>query len=234
MTSGATARAGHWLTAAVLLWVACDVIENKKFPPPPGPPVIDPGYYQGIGGQGNARSGYAGSGYGGYGGVGGGRGAPRPDGGALGAAGAAVMSSCAPTGDSCVSTCFSEVHLTSPPICDQSRGAWICVSGMVLTSSCPPGSCATTFLYCCDTMTGDRQPAGCTQAGIRGLCPASYRSLTDDACIPDGLGVSTCEQLRQHACDVPGQQCHSGAYDCRCATGPAGDGGPDWLCVGPI
>ena len=218
-----------WLTAAGLLWAACDVLENKTFPPPPSPPVYDPGIYRGLGGQGygGSGSGYGGSSGGGTGGSGGR--AVRPDGGVSGLGGAGM--SCGPLLDSCISSCSIESPFTGTPSCDPTRGIWICPPGLVLRSTCPAGSCATTFLYCCDTMTGAREPAGCTQGGYRGLCPSSnYDSLTQDACIPDQLGVSTCLQLRQRACSSAGLECHGGGYDCGCVVG--GDGGLVWSCPG--
>ena len=139
--------------------------------------------------------------------------------------------SCGPLADGCISTCYSDSPFTSTPICDP-RGIWTCAGGMVLRSTCPSGSCATTFLYCCDTVTGARVPAGCTQGGLRGQCPANYHSLTPSDCIPDGLGVSACIQLYRQACSVPDQQCHSGGYDCACQSG--GDGGLVWMCLALI
>ena len=230
-----------WLTAAGLLWAACDVLENKKFPPPTPPPTGGGiGRPIGIGGfrtDGIGTGGYGGyAGYGGYGGFGGfggfGGRAVRPDGGVMGLAGAPGFS-CPFTGDGCISSCSTEGPFSSPPICDTSRGTWICPPGLALTSSCPPGSCATTFLFCCDTATGDRVAAGCTQNGFRGQCPSTnYNTLTEDSCIPDSAPpVASCAQLQGVLCPATYMQCYSGAYQCKCVQRA---NGLAWSCTGPI
>ena len=195
-----------FLTPPLLLVGAC----NHELPPPPATG-------NGAAGSGAAR-GTGGSGAGG-------------DTGAEAFGGQGGNTSCLGL-DTCVQSC--SVYFPGGAVsgyCD-ATGAFACPADTVRMSTCPPNACAQYTPRCCDDTTGGSAPAPCGPDGLKQACPAGSHTYDyQTGCIPTGLGVTNCLDLRDRACDLASQSCTQGDVICGCAS-TAGDGGAlTWQCA---
>ena len=134
---------------------------------------------------------------------------------------------CAGNPDGCVSSCGVE-YPGQTALTECVNGAWRCPDGMVAAHSCPPGSCTLFDFRCCDPVSGARTFAPCEADGLRHACPVGTNRSTNGACIPDALGVSSCQTLDDAPCSTVGMRCSDGVV-CTCVRTGADSGGI-WLC----
>jgi len=144
-------------------------------------------------------------------------------GGAAGSAGAICLGA-----DSCVVSCADESGINNPMgACDQ-HGQLQCPAGSQRLSTCPEGACARFDRFCCNQTTGELTTPPCNAGGVRDACPPGSRGTPSYACIPDGLGVSNCEDLADKSCSSSSQRCRLGAVQCTCMPR---DGAMTWDCA---
>ena len=148
-------------------------------------------------------------------------------GGAAGTGGAGGAGPC-PKAEYCVPSCSVPPSDYIPAACDATGTVLPCPAGRVRLGSCADDACAHDGTSCCDDTTGAVNDAVCGPDGVFEPCAAGGR-LSQQGCIPGGLGISSCAQLYNQSCLQVDQECHSDLTACTCR---AGDGGPAfWECA---
>ncbi len=203
-----------WLFSGALLVVACDMIENRKFDPPPGT-VIGPAPIPGA-------RGYTGT---------------MPSRGIGGSYSYDAGTRCiGVTTDYCIATCFALNPALQAPVCDQNSGSWTCPPGWSYSQTCPIGSCASPGAgYCCAPQTGTLTRPPCNMNGYYDACATGSFStgnptclITPDAGRPDTGTSSACRQLANQPCTMQGVRCNDTTSTCFCQ--PV-SGALSWLCA---
>ncbi len=125
----------------------------------------------------------------------------------------------------CVSTCFAQ----TPAMGVLSCYPYSCDPGFTLLTDCPAEACTQVQQTCCNLTTGHVAAPACKADGTHDLCPAGTELSAWKHCIPGGLDISSCSDLRDQPCASPGQECHDDpAFQCFCTEG---DAGMQWMCT---
>jgi hypothetical protein len=125
----------------------------------------------------------------------------------------------------CVSSCFAQNPVMGVLSCDPDS----CGPGFTLLTDCPAEACNQVQQTCCDLTTGHVAAPPCKADGTHDVCPAGTEVAEWAQCIPGGLDISACNDLRDQPCASPGQECHQGpGFQCTCV---AGDAGMHWMCT---
>jgi hypothetical protein len=140
---------------------------------------------------------------------------------------------CANYADPCVHSCGStDSPIPSLQDCD-GTGPSTCPIDSMSLSTCPPNACAQIPTPCCNETTYDLGPTSCKSDGFWSDCPSGSHSAPARICLPSGLDVADCIELRGMSCSSMEQACSAGlSRECWCAPADAGtgDGGLVWSC----
>jgi hypothetical protein len=125
----------------------------------------------------------------------------------------------------CVSSCFAQNPAMGVLSCDP----YSCDPGFTLLTTCPPEACTQVQQTCCDLTTGHLAAPACKADGTHDVCLAGRELSAWGHCIPVGLDISSCDELRDEPCASPGQECHRDpGFQCSCTEG---DAGMHWACT---